>query len=49
MNKVLVLDINRREFIILISLLIPTILLGIFPNIILDSIHLSVSTLLYNL
>nr|QBL02047.1 NADH dehydrogenase subunit 4 [Phlebopus portentosus] len=49
MNNNIVLDINRREFIILITLLIPTILLGIFPNIILDSIHLSVSTLLYNL
>ena len=49
MNNVIVLDITRREFIILISLLIPTILLGIFPNVILDSIHVSVSTILYNL
>ena len=42
-------DISRREFILLISLLIPTIALGIFPNVILDPLHLSVSTLLYNL
>ena len=42
-------DINRREFFLLLSLLIPTILLGIFPNVILDSLHLSVSTLLYNI
>nr|YP_009710831.1 NADH dehydrogenase subunit 4 [Paxillus involutus]QFZ98780.1 NADH dehydrogenase subunit 4 [Paxillus involutus] len=49
MNNVIILDITRREFIILISLLIPTILLGIFPNVILDSLHVSVSTLLYNL
>ena len=49
MNNVIVLDITRREFIILISLLIPTILLGIFPNVILDSIHISVSTILYNI
>lgn len=49
MNNVIVLDITRREFIILISLLIPTILLGIFPNVILDSIHVSVSTILYNM
>jgi NADH-ubiquinone oxidoreductase chain 4 len=42
-------DITRREFIILISLLIPTILLGIFPNIILDSLHLTVSSILYNI
>jgi NADH-ubiquinone oxidoreductase chain 4 len=47
MNKI-ILDITRREFILLITLLIPTILLGIFPNVILDSIHLSVSSLLYN-
>jgi NADH-ubiquinone oxidoreductase chain 4 len=40
MNNVIILDITRREFIILISLLIPTILLGIFPNVILDSLHL---------
>jgi NADH-ubiquinone oxidoreductase chain 4 len=42
-------DITRREFIMLISLLIPTILLGIFPNIILDSLHLTVSSILYNI
>ena len=40
-------DINRREFNLLIALLIPTILLGIFPNVILDSLHISISTLLY--
>ena len=42
-------DINRFEFNLLIALLIPTILLGIFPNVILDALHLSVSTLLYNI
>nr|YP_010041383.1 NADH dehydrogenase subunit 4 [Pisolithus microcarpus]QPA36161.1 NADH dehydrogenase subunit 4 [Pisolithus microcarpus] len=47
MNK-LILDISRREFILLMTLLIPTILLGIFPNVILESIHLSVSSLLFN-
>jgi NADH-ubiquinone oxidoreductase chain 4 len=40
-------DINRREFTILVTLLIPTILLGILPNVILKSLHLSVTTLLY--
>ena len=40
-------DVTRREFNVLIALLIPTFVLGIFPNIILDSLHLSVSTLLY--
>ena len=47
MSKI-VLDISRREFILLVTLLIPTILLGIFPNVILESIHLSVSSLLFN-
>ena len=42
-------DISRREFIILITLLIPTVLLGIFPNVILDGLHFSVSSLLYNI
>ena len=42
-------DINRREFILLISLLIPTILLGIYPNVILETLHASVTTLLYSL
>lgn len=41
-------DISRREFIILISLLIPTVLLGIFPNLLLDTLHVSISQLLYN-
>jgi NADH-ubiquinone oxidoreductase chain 4 len=40
-------DITRREFNLLIALLIPTIILGIFPNVILDSLHISVSPLLY--
>jgi NADH-ubiquinone oxidoreductase chain 4 len=42
-------DISRREFNLLITLLIPTVLLGIFPKVILDGLHFSVSTLLYNI
>ena len=42
-------DVTRREFNVLIALLIPTVIFGIFPNLILDSLHLSVSTLLYNI
>nr|YP_009129967.1 NADH dehydrogenase subunit 4 [Ganoderma meredithae]AJT57358.1 NADH dehydrogenase subunit 4 [Ganoderma meredithae] len=42
-------DITRLEFHLLIALLLPTIFLGVFPNVILDSLHLSVSSLLYNL
>jgi NADH-ubiquinone oxidoreductase chain 4 len=41
-------DISRREFNLLISLLIPTVLLGIFPNVILNGLHFSISSLLYN-
>jgi NADH-ubiquinone oxidoreductase chain 4 len=41
-------DINRREFNLLIALLIPTILLGIFPNVLLDALHVSVTSLLFN-
>ena len=40
-------DISRREFILLITLLLPTVLLGIFPNMILDGLHFSTSSLLY--
>lgn len=41
-------DVSRREFILLITLLIPTVLLGIYPNVVLDTLHTSVTTLLYN-
>lgn len=40
-------DVSRREYMILISLLIPTILLGIYPNIVLEALHLSVTGLLF--
>jgi proton-translocating NADH-quinone oxidoreductase chain M len=40
-------DINRREYCLLLSLLIPTFVLGIYPNVILDSLHLTTSSLLY--
>ena len=40
-------DITRHEFNLLIALLIPTVLLGILPNVVLQSIHLPVSSLLY--
>ena len=40
-------DINRREFMLLITLLIPTICLGILPNVILSDLHSGVTSLLY--
>lgn len=41
-------DINRREFILLLPLLIITIIIGIFPNTVLNIIHSSASTLIYS-
>ena len=40
-------DINNREFILLLPLLIITVVLGVFPNIILNNLHVSVSNLIY--
>ena len=42
-------DINRREYFLLISLLIPIVIFGILPNILLDSLHMSVTSLIYNI
>lgn len=40
-------DINRREYSLLISLLLPTIIFGIIPNVLLNPLHISTSALLY--
>ena len=40
-------DLNRREFYILITLVVFTIILGIYPAPILDGLHYSVSCLIY--
>lgn len=40
-------DINRKEYYLLITLLVPTVVFGIIPNVILTSLHTSVSSLLY--
>lgn len=42
-------DLSRREFSILLPLIVFAFVLGIFPNVILDSIHCSVSTILYSI
>jgi NADH-ubiquinone oxidoreductase chain 4 len=39
-------DLTRREFVILLTFIILTILLGICPNIILEPLHISVSSLI---
>jgi NADH-ubiquinone oxidoreductase chain 4 len=41
-------DLSKREFVILGILVIFAVLLGIYPNIILDGIHFSVSSLIYS-
>lgn len=40
-------DLNKREFYILLTLVLPTIIFGIYTAPILDGMHYSVSTLLY--
>lgn len=40
-------DITRREFMLLLPLVICTVLVGVFPNVILENIHLSVSNLIF--
>lgn len=39
-------DVTRREFLVMLPLIIVSFILGIYPNIVLDSIHLGVSSLL---
>jgi NADH-ubiquinone oxidoreductase chain 4 len=40
-------DLNRREYYMLITLVLFTVVLGIYPSIILDGLHYSVSSLIY--
>jgi NADH-ubiquinone oxidoreductase chain 4 len=40
-------DLNKREFYILLTLVIFTVILGIYPAPILDGLHYSVSSLIY--
>ena len=40
-------DLTKREFFILLTLVFFTILFGIYPNFILDGIHMSVSALIF--
>jgi NADH-ubiquinone oxidoreductase chain 4 len=45
--KVNIPDLNKREFYILITLVVFTVLFGIYPSPILDGLHYSVSSLIY--
>ena len=42
-------DVNKREYLILLILLIFSVILGIYPSIILDSLNYSVSQLIFNI
>ncbi len=41
-------DLNKREFYILLTLVLFTLALGIYPAVVLDGLHYSVTTLLYS-
>jgi NADH-ubiquinone oxidoreductase chain 4 len=41
-------DLNKREFLILLTLVVFTVVLGIYPAPILDGLHYSVSNLIYS-
>ena len=41
-------DVNKREFFILLTLVIFTVVLGVYPAPILDGLHYSISSLIYN-
>lgn len=42
------LDLNKREFVMLFILVLFIIILGIYPNVILEGLHYNVSTLIYS-
>ena len=41
-------DLTKREFFILFILVLFTVILGIYPSIIIDGLHTSVSSLIYS-
>jgi len=41
-------DVNKREFLILFTLVLFTVILGVYPAPVLDGLHYSVSSLIYN-
>lgn len=43
-----IIDVNRREFFMLLTLVVFTVVLGIYPAPILDGLHYSVSSLIYS-
>lgn len=48
MDRYTFIDVNKREFLILLTLVVFTVVLGIYPAPILDGLHFSVSSLIYS-
>ena len=48
MFAVNILDLNKREYMVLLTLVVFTVIFGIYPAPILDALHYSVSTLIYS-
>ena len=46
--KSTIIDLSKREFFMLFSLVSLTVILGVYPSIILDGLHYGVSGLIYN-
>jgi NADH-ubiquinone oxidoreductase chain 4 len=42
-------DLSRREFLIVLPLILLSLIIGIYPNLILEGLHSSVSSLIYNI
>jgi len=40
-------DLNKREFFILLTLIVGTVVLGIYPNFLLEGLHYNISSLIY--
>lgn len=40
-------DVTKREFFLLLTLVAFTVILGIYPSVVLDGLHYSVTSLLY--
>ena len=48
-NLLTLVDLNRFEIYLILPLLFATVILGLFPNLILDYLHYDVTNLLYNI
>jgi NADH-ubiquinone oxidoreductase chain 4 len=47
--KAIISDVTKREFVLLFTLIIFTVILGIYPAVILDGLHFNVTSLIYSI